>query len=427
MRPRRIIVAMLMVISILVTMLPTASREEYEASEKVGSDLLKLMNVTYEDLTSGNFEDTGDVYSCIIWISDVEIEKAVEAGIDVAEMTREKHSAWSIYDYPYTTYELDGLTYVDVFFDANETNEYVQTYIETEREVAAEMYVEKNNSFVAENFMARDMSVTYVSRYSPCVFADLSISKVAELIEQDMVVSIGLCGGRMVDLGNSNLLVSRTEIQEAVKLIRGDDATADFNVTGSGVKIGQIEPFCPNISTVNVNTEYNLTSNHATTVYTIMNMVAPDATYYATGVLKENELAISKTRFCEQIEWLLDQGVNIINMSAGFDYVNYLNLYTDFTRWLDHIAYNHDVHFIQASGNNMQNADEYDDPVNRGVVEPGMAYNIITVGNTFLTEEHDYAIHPSSSYYDLGLLTCKPDLVAPGTYSTDYGQVILLP
>ena len=96
-----------------------------------------------------------------------------------------------MYDYPYTTYEADGLTYVDVEFDETESDEYVQTYIEAERETAAEMYSASNSSFVAENFMARDMSVTYVSKYSPCVFADLSVTKIAELIQKDEVTRIG--------------------------------------------------------------------------------------------------------------------------------------------------------------------------------------------------------------------------------------------
>ena len=351
----------------------------------------------------------------------MEIEEAVEAGIDEAEMTRENYSTWSLYDYPYTTYEADGLTYVDVELDETESDEYVQTYIETEREVATEMYSSNNSSFVAENFMARDMSVTYVSRYSPCIFADLSLTKIAELISQEEVEYIGRCDDGAVDLGSSTLQVPTDEMQDAIEVIRADEATDVYNVTGEGVKIGQIEYYCPNVSSVTVHSEYNLTNNHATTVYTIMNMVAPDAAYYSTGLIKENEATIHKSRFAEQIEWLLDQGVNVINMSATTSEVKWLDSYTDFTRWVDHIAYNHDVHFVQASGNNMQNANEYDEPVDNGVVEPGMAYNIITVGNTYLTEEYNYEIHPSSSYYMLEVLTHKPDIVAPGTYSTGYG------
>ena len=353
-------VVLVVVICMLVTLLPAVSGEEYEASEKVGSELLELMEVTYDDLISGNFVDSGETYSCIIWIQDVEIEKAVEAGIEAAEMTREEDSTWALADYSYTTYETEGLTYVDVELDETASDEYVQTYIEAERETAVEMYSTNNSTFVAENFMARDMSVTYVSKYSPCVFADLSVTKIAELVQQDGVKRIGRCDSGAVELGTSDLQVALDEMQEAVEMVRADEAAEVYDVTGSGVKIGQVEAYCPNVSSVNVNSEYDLTSSHATTVYTIMNMVAPDATYYATGLLKENEMGATKTRMVEQIEWLLDQGVNIINMSATTSEVEWLDSYTELTRWVDHIAYNHDVHFVQASGNNMDFTNEYD-------------------------------------------------------------------
>ncbi|MBO5096881.1 MAG: S8/S53 family peptidase [Agathobacter sp.] len=415
------VIAMLLAICLALSMMPLNQVEEYDASEKVGSELLELLGVTYEELIMGDFLDSGETYSCIIWLQDVEIEEAVETGIDAAERTREDYSVWSRYDYPYITYKAEGLTYVDVELDEAESDEYVQTYIEAEREAARELYGSSNNSFVAENFMARDTSVTYVSQYSPCVFANLSVSKIVELIGKDEVKYIGNCYGGITELGTTELQIPLTELQESVEVVRADEATDVYNVTGSGVKIGQMELYCPNVSNVNKHGEYCVTSEHATTVYEIMHTVAPDATYYATGLLGENEIGVPKSRLAEQIEWLLSQGVNIINMSATTSEQLWLDRYTDFTRWIDHIAYNHDVHFVQASGNNMLECDDYGDPTYNGVVEPGMAYNIITVGNTYRTEEYNYDIYPTSSYYTIGLLTYKPDIVAPGTYSTSSG------
>ena len=212
------LVAMLIVMCMLVTILPMGTPEKYEASEKAGEDLLEVLDITYEDLVAGNFVDDGETYSCIFWLLDVVLEEAVEAGIDAAERTQEGYSTWSLYDYPYTTYEVDGLTYVDVNLDEESDDEYVQTYIEAEREAATELYSANNSSFVAENFMARDMSVTYVSRYSPCVFADLSISKIAELVQADDVVSIGYVGdeeGEMDAATRSNFVCPTSEIQKA--------------------------------------------------------------------------------------------------------------------------------------------------------------------------------------------------------------------
>ena len=87
------------------------------------------------------------------------------------------------YAYPYTLEEVNGIKYVEVQLDENENDEYVQTYIEAERTTASELYESKNGKFVAENFKNRDAEVNYISSYTPCIFADLTISRIADLME----------------------------------------------------------------------------------------------------------------------------------------------------------------------------------------------------------------------------------------------------
>lgn len=184
MTKKRKFVALLLVMCSIITLSPTFPLDEYEASEKVGTDLLDVLKVSYEELISGNFTDTGETYSCIIWIEDVHLEQAVEAGIDAAEMTRETYTENITYDYPYETYVINNVKYVQVELEDDEDDTYVQTYIEAERENAIELYTANNTSFVNENFMARDMSVVYVSQYSPCILADLNITKITNLLEK---------------------------------------------------------------------------------------------------------------------------------------------------------------------------------------------------------------------------------------------------
>lgn len=47
----RKLVAVLVVVCTLATMLSSISMEEYEASEKVSSELLEVLGVTYDELT----------------------------------------------------------------------------------------------------------------------------------------------------------------------------------------------------------------------------------------------------------------------------------------------------------------------------------------------------------------------------------------
>ena len=433
------IIAILLTLCMISVMLPVTFVEEYEATEKVRTELLEILGVTYEELKTGTFVDDGKEYSCIIWLHDVNVEEAVEEGIDAAERTRD--ICLESYDYPYTIYKSDGLTYVDVDLNETEDDEYVQTYIETERAAAVKLYEANNSNFVAENFMARDMSVTYVSQYSPCVFANLNISKISELIENDDVVRIGYAkedrAYEKTDSSSSDATISVTEIQEAMNVIAANQARMVYNVTGAGVKIGQIELACPNTSSVIVNPngcntkdKININSNivmlettHPDNVHLIMSTVAPGATYYATGAYNSNDANAGGIDYYQRVEWLLSQGVNIINYSGGF-YDN-LNEYDDRANWTDHIAYNHDVHFVKSAGN-------YSEASNPGkdVSSPGMAYNIITVGA--ISRESPYELEDYSAYNDDGVSrylynTYKPDLVAPGSFTATSGTSFATP
>ena len=225
-----------------------------------------------------------------------------------------------------------------------------------------------------------------MSKYSPCVFADLTISKIADLIKKNDVKHIGFVGDddTAVSFG-SDTDMSTTDIQNCLNVMRVGEAKSAYGITGSGVKVGLLDLTCPSGTTFKRNP--NCTSvakdvHHANTIYSILRTIAPNATYYATGY---NE---TRTSYYEQIEWLLSSGVNIITSSMGID--STLNKYNDVSRWLDHIAYNYDVHFVQAAGNFG----------NKGVCAEGMAYNVITVGNTGWTGS--YVIDGESSYNNDG-------------------------
>ena len=103
---KRSVIALLLAICLVVAIVPLNQVEKYEASEKVGSELLELLGVTYEELIEGNFVDSGETFSCIIWLQDINIKEAVEAGVDAAEKTREEYSARFLFDYHYLIHSL---------------------------------------------------------------------------------------------------------------------------------------------------------------------------------------------------------------------------------------------------------------------------------------------------------------------------------
>ena len=158
---------------------------------------------------------------------------------------------------------------------------------------------------------------------------------------------------------------------------------------------------------------------HATYVARIMVGslgIAPSASLYSAS-------AYYLIDFYRAIDWLVSQGVNVINMSAGFPGCYG---YDDLCAYVDHLAVEHDVHFVGTPGNN-----DDTDP-NYYIYSPGMAYNAIIVGayndnNTAPTSDSEiYAkqkddfLESYSKYIEgdpqdnLIEGPCKPNLVASG-------------
>ena len=171
--------------------------------------------------------------------------------------------------------------------------------------------------------------------------------------------------------------------------------------TGTGVKIGVFDVGIPNdsetqgMNVIAMNGTYNGT--HSGFVASILKEIAPDADYYFTG-----HAGISVE---SHVEWLLDNGVNVISMSlsAGGDgYSNYGNT----AKWFDHIAYNHYVLLVKSSGN-----------ISATVSSPGMAYNVMTVG-AFVQNGANYSLASFSGYYTGNTLASKPDICAIGPNGT---------
>ena len=224
------------------------------------------------------------------------------------------------------------------------------------------------------------------------------------------------------------------ESNVSVPLVRADYMRDTLGYSGSGIKIGMIEGGLPDrnqsyFTTANI--IYDPTAvaersygeneeTHANQVAAIMVAksttvngvtycgIVPDATLYATCY--SNYYGYE---WRQGIEWLLSQGVQVINMSAKLNSPDNppTGEYDSNCRWIDHVAINHSVHFVKAAGNE-----------GGYVSSPGLSYNAIVVGNlndnNTLSYEDDN-IWDSSNYLERaanGITpTNKPDLVAPGT------------
>ena len=146
-------------------------------------------------------------------------------------------------------------------------------------------------------------------------------------------------------------------------------------------------------------------SDHATIVARLMvgenDGIVPDAKLYCTQITDS---------LFDDIDWLLDQGVNVINMSNG---VINGGQYDDAAEWIDHIASYHSVHFVCAAGN-YYSINGFD------LFTPATAYNTLTVGsyddnNTPTNHTDDDFSATFSCFEEASSTQCNnPKLLAPG-------------
>lgn len=295
------------------------------------------------------------------------------------------------------------------------TNDFatLQEAIETKRQLYSKYYLEQTTATLAKYCTAK--SVQYVSSYAPMAIVSVTASELKEMALDPTITKLSLFENKQASvsgLANGNLTSRANVVRDT------------YGNAGAGVKIGQIEPGIPDTSDTHLSSANIITNTsfggmqstdvHATYVARIMvglTGLAPSASLYSTSA----SYTIDHYR---AIDWLVSQGVNVINMSANF-YGDHE--YNDFCAYIDHLAVQHDVHFVTTAGNW-----EQVDP-NYYVCSPGLAYNVITVGayndnNTapindsqiYSTHKDDYLEGYSKYMESSSSGVCKPNLVASG-------------
>lgn len=285
-------------------------------------------------------------------------------------------------------------------------DEVLQKGIEVKREICKEYYAE-NNFGILEKYCGKEAQM-FVSSYAPMAILNISKDTVMEMEKDGRVLGIS----KFINIKDSN-----EDLELANEITRADYVRDTYGNSGSGVKIGQIELSIPdvddellgdaNIITNRRNDDFSVAhrnKTHAARVAKILvgtdnnggnDGLAPDAALYSVTYEGESD-------FYGGIEWLVDSGVNVINMSAGVDRDG---TYDIRSIWAEHIAAQHDIHFVKAAGNN------YVD-----ITSPGLAYNVITVGavdNNGSDAVSGFTIWSGSNYREASSVSEKPNLVAP--------------
>lgn len=317
--------------------------------------------------------------------------------------------------------------------DGELTSEEVDAYIEAERRIYAEKQKEATEAFLTYGEASMDQGLQgltadgreiFVSQYAPMFATELTKAEIRTLAASEQVEEIYYTPEQEIAAVDEPVAyetdaasATGVTLSSCYAKIRADYVRDTLGYTGDGVKIGQIESATKDFDTTyftnsKIHFDTAVTTAvlgmwqgseegraymaHANSVAYIMvgnEGLAPDADLYCT-------YASTAVEYYIKIEWLLTQGVNVINMSAGFS--KSAGTYTYIDKWFDHLAINHSVHFVKSAGNS-----------GAEVTNPGMAYNVITVGATNYTFT---ARAQFSSYVDGDSYANKPDLLAPGEY-----------
>lgn len=402
----KIMPVMFLLFTMISVMVCTVSSENLQSASKITETLTSVM------LTST--QETERIPVRIRLKDDMAEELCQETILSLLKQSKTLSTT--------TILDIDGLSAQDV-------NEYISV----KRQATASVFSKINCAFSTQHL--NDDDIIYSCKYVPIIIAELTVSDINALKYNDKISSIDyysyLVGKH--DIVDQSIELSQGQVRSNNQyntVTQVPTARQTFNVSGSGVTIGILDVGNLNINHGNItymdvecrySTEDVPINNHPTTVAAILYSIAPDAQYYYTTHMKvvdNEEYLISNTTIENEIEWLIDNGSNIINMSMALyeEYGDNHNTYGVFSQLLDEISNNTNVTFVKSAGNDGA----------AGITSGGMANNIITVGNyddKMTTTYDDDEIEDSSSYYacqgiDDDICLYKPDICAPASHIT---------
>lgn len=266
-------------------------------------------------------------------------------------------------------------------------------------------YFSNMNEKKTKNIDFSKFDNVYISSYSPYISIDTSYdsissdnySNLTEIASHDEIETITI---NKSERNMPDLLTSQIELG-AYSYIQNS------TYTGEGVTVGILEVGIPNKSHSNLaNTDITIRD-----VWNAIETKQEHTTIMASIIAGTNGFAPSAKLLCAQVfgdaqgevEWMLDRGVNVINCSYGD--TSPTGKYSNDSAYFDFIAYTYHTLFVCAAGNCTTS--------NRYICNPGLGYNVLTVGTSTLDPSDSNWMKTISSEYEVDGPR-KPDILAPG-------------
>lgn len=264
-----------------------------------------------------------------------------------------------------------------------------------------EHHSRKNDKYF-DDLDVKYYDTSYICSYSPHI--EFEYYKNDFLLHQDEILN-GLNNNEIVK--NISVMEYDASYEEYLTYVMNDMGLGTIytnrTYTGSGVTIGLLESGIidkndPNISGSNFTIHNQLfviekVDDHTTTMAQI---IAGNH-----GIAKNAHL-LNSFRFgsmSNEIEWMIDNGVDVINMSFG---LGNKGTYDDYSAYVDYIVKTYGVLVCVASGNSNEDNNEYVD-------NPGLAYNALSIGAASETNDIN-----NYSCYQVSTGANKPNIVVQG-------------
>ena len=283
-------------------------------------------------------------------------------------------------------------------------NTDIDAFLSAYRAEAQQYHLEMNKALV-ESMKLQGYEDSYLSDYSPFIdlyyneetFLENSSSIIGELIESDFVETAYIQNVEKPVDNNFTTAQFATDLYNTMS----NDTLTGAGVTVGILEVGVVDKNHPNFVGTNLTVRdewyfFEKVTEHATQVASIIggvNGIAPNAkllSVQADGTLNS------------EVDWLISNGVNVINMSFGDEVGN--GLYSSRAAYVDYVVRTYFISVVAAAGN--------DGHTTAYVNDPAIGYNVITVG---ATDQTGYELEGYSSYIER-TGSHKPTLVAPSSF-----------
>ena len=277
--------------------------------------------------------------------------------------------------------------------------------LKRQRRELGRAYYTRNNNMLVQKIDGKNYKNRYVSTYLPVIEYSYTVeefNKNKNTILSSLSTSSDV---KTIDVVGSDKKVDQVSFA-LVKSNASSLYSTSNPYTGSGINIGVLEAGIADKDHAAL-TGINLTvrdewyyvetkTDHATKIVSILanqtGGIVPDAHIFSVE---------ANGSLTSELDWLVDNDVDIVNMSMSYE--NSYGLYRNPSAECDYVAKQYGVMIVAASCNKNEK-----NPQGK-VGNPGLGYNVLTIGNHSLIDELD-----ENSGYIVVNGPAKPNLVAVG-------------